>query len=132
MEIELKIPTEQYAYIGLKLADKEVLTQTMVDTAINYYTALKTQYMAFNATPEGLTAKELDLIIEKMCLGVTVEGGTELWSKASQAQKDQINCLKRALSRIKAKHNKKKDEEDEAWEGAGPGKGENGDYSSMD
>jgi hypothetical protein len=69
------------------------------EAAVEAYKALREAY----TEKPGLAPKELDLIIEKMCLGVTVEGGTELWSKATQAQKDQINCLKRALKRIESK-----------------------------
>lgn len=122
MKILLHVPVEQYGFVSAEF--DEVNTETIANTYRDIAEAFK--------PTEGITSKEMDLIIECMALGKTVTNGTELWSKATQAQKDQINCLKRALSRIKAKHSKKKDEEDETWEGAGPGKGENGDYSGMD
>lgn len=103
MKITYRIPTEQYAYVEIE----DDVMEGFFDPE-----KMREQYEAFKDTfaeKPGLTAKELDLIVEKMCLGTTVEGGTELWSKATQAQKDQINCLKRALSRIKNKQGKSND-----------------------
>lgn len=96
-KIKLRIPLEQFQFIEVELED------TSPEKTAEIYR----EYQEAFKPVSGLTAKELDLIVEKMCLGKTVEGGTELWAKATQAQKDQINCLKRALSRIKAKHSKK-------------------------
>lgn len=70
------------------------------DAAVEAYKALREAY----TEKPGITPKELDMIIESMCLGKTVENGTNLWDKATHAQKDQINCLKRALKRIEAKN----------------------------
>lgn len=98
MKITYRIPTDQYAYVELEEEKDVYVSEDIKDTYDHLVQAFK--------PTEGLTAKELDLIIEKMCLGKTVEGGTELWSKATQAQKDQINCLKRALARIKSKQDK--------------------------
>lgn len=107
MKITYRIPTEQYAYVEIE----DNVGEGFFDPE-----KMREQYEAFKETfaeKVGLTAKELDLIIEKMCLGKTVEGGTELWSKATDSQKAQINCLKRALKRIESKHSKKKDEDEE-------------------
>ncbi len=92
-KITIRIPIKEYAYIEVE--GEDITPERSAEIYQNYVTEFK--------PTEGLTAKELDSIIEKMCLGTTVEGGTELWSKATQAQKDQINCLKRALKRIEAK-----------------------------
>lgn len=100
MKITYRIPTDQYAYVELEEEKDVYVSEDIKDTYDHLVQAFK--------PTDGLTAKELDLIIEKMCLGTTVEGGTELWAKASGEQRDQINCLKRALSRIKAKQGKNK------------------------
>lgn len=93
-KITLHIPTEQYGFVAVEVED--ISPELTASTYRDYADAFKPQ--------EGLTAKELDFIIEKMCLGATVTDGVELWVKATQAQKDQINCLKRALKRIESKH----------------------------
>lgn len=94
MKILLHVPVEQYGFISAEF--DEVNTETIANTYRDIADAFK--------PTEGLTAKELDLIIEKMCLNKTVTNGTELWAKATQTQKNQINCLKRALNRIEAKN----------------------------
>lgn len=93
MKIVLHVPVEQYGFVSAEF--DEVNTETIAN---NYRDIAK----AFKPT-EGITSKEMDLIIECMALGKTVTNGTELWARATQAQKDQINCLKRALKRIEAK-----------------------------
>lgn len=96
MKISMHIPTEQYGFVAVEIeGDKLPESSIVADTYREYADAFK--------PTEGITSKEMDLIIENMCLNKSVEGGTELWSKATASQKVQINCLKRALSRIKAK-----------------------------
>lgn len=96
MKITHRIPTKEYAYVEIELEETEIIFDDIATVHGKLFDAFKPQ--------EGLTAKELDLIVENMCLNKTVTNGTELWAKATQAQKDQINCLKRALKRIEAKN----------------------------
>lgn len=107
MKVELRIPTDPFAYIGLELSDNEVMTETMLHTAISNYINATEAYKRLQGEykgGEGLTDKEMGMIIENMCMGVTTKEGTELWAKASDAQKKEINRLSRALKRIKNKH----------------------------
>lgn len=96
MELELKIQTDEYAYIGLKLAPGEMLTQEMISGASEDYRRLKAGYKG----GEGISEKDMDMIVQKMLQAVPVNGGSELWAKASQQQRDEINRVKRALNRI--------------------------------
>ena len=98
MKTTLRLPLGQFEFIEVSYD-----TEMSPEAAVEAFKALK---RASSDTPTGLTDKEMGLIIEKMCLGVTVEQGTDLWSKATDTQKLEINRLKRALSRIKAKANK--------------------------
>lgn len=98
MKITYRIPSKDpYGYVEFEV---EGPTETASFTgAIDEMESL----MSHKKGGEGLTDKELDLIIQNMCLGKTTTNGTELWSKATPTQKAEINRLKRALSRIKAK-----------------------------
>lgn len=131
MKVELRIPTDPFAYIGLELSDNEVMTETMLHTAISNYINATEAYKRLQGEykgGEGLTDKEMGMIIENMCLQKTTTNGVELWAKATDVQKTEINRLNRALKRIEAKHARREELEDMP----GPGKGENGDYSGMD
>jgi hypothetical protein len=123
MKPTIRLPLGQFEFIEMTYEE-----QMSPNEAVEAFNALK---RAYTDVPEGLTSKEMDTIIEHMALGTSVEGGTELWAKASVLQKEEINRLKRALKRIEARQAKEEDEEGDSMYGS-PGKGENGDYSSMD
>lgn len=121
MKFNVQIQTVPFALIGTEY-------EGTIEGAVDLHNKLLGTYTASQKPLEGLTDKELDLIIQNMCLGKSTPDGTNLWSKATAPQKTEINRLKRALSRIKAKG----EEPEVDYYGGGPGKGENGDYSNMD
>lgn len=94
---KLHLPTGDFAFI-----EGEIEAETP-QGATEAFKALKEAFTASGRVSEGLTDKELDLIIQNMCMGVTTKEGTELWAKATDAQKKEINRLSRALKRIKSK-----------------------------
>lgn len=99
MKVKYRIPSKDaFGFVEIEYETNNTPDESIADLEqlMEYHKGLGQE--------TGLTAKELDLIIEHMCLGKTVENGTNLWDKATQAQKDQINCLKRALKRIEAKN----------------------------
>lgn len=97
MKTQIQITTGQFEYIM-----REIEVESDVQ-AVEAFKALKQAYTASGKVSEGVTDKEHDMIIEKMMLGVSVEGGTELWSKATPAQQKEIKRVQRALARIKRK-----------------------------
>lgn len=94
---KLHLPTGDFAFI-----EGEIESETP-QGATEAFKALKEAFTASGRVSEGLTDKELDLIVQNMCMGVTTKEGTELWAKATDAQKKEINRLSRALKRIKSK-----------------------------
>lgn len=99
MKITYRIPTETYGYVEIEDDVEEGFFDP--EKMRDQYESFKETFTANDAS--GLTDKELDLIIENMCLQKTTAGGTELWAKTTDAQKKEINRLKRALARIKNK-----------------------------
>lgn len=96
MKTTLRLPLGQFEFIEMTY-EEEMTPEAAVE-------AFKRLQRAYKDVPEGLTDKEMGLIIENMCLNKTTENGTELWSKATYTQKIEINRLKRALKRIEAKN----------------------------
>lgn len=94
MKTTIRLPLGQFEFI-----EQSFDTEMTPESAIEAFKALQMAYKG----GEGMTEKELDMVIEKMCLGVTVQGGTDLWDKATPQQKLEINRVKRALKRIKSK-----------------------------
>lgn len=74
-----------------------------VQSAVEAYKSLTEAYTTSSKPLEGLSDKQLDDVIKKMMLGISIVGGTELWSHATPAQKLEINRVKRLLKQIKAK-----------------------------
>ncbi len=95
MKTQIQISTGSFEYIM-----REYDTEMTPEAAVEAYRELQRAYKG----GEGLTDKEIDLIIENMCLQKTTENGTELWAKATDTQKKEINRLKRALNRIKSRN----------------------------
>lgn len=96
------VPTEQFGFIELEIEHGDSLAESDITRSINYYKAISEAVKA-PTTTGGLTDKQLDDVIKKMMLGISVVGGTELWSQATPAQKLEINRVKRLLKQIKAK-----------------------------
>lgn len=96
MKITYRIPSKDpYGYVEFEVEEDSTTEGTR--NAINNLEDM----MTYHKGGEGLTSKELDLIVQNMCLGKSTVNGTELWSKATAPQKAEINRLKRALTRIK-------------------------------
>lgn len=93
IKYQVQIPTIQFGYIMAEFEGSDPLE------AIELHGEMLVKYQG----GDGLTDKELGLIIQNMCLGKTTPDGTNLWSKATLTQKAEINRLKRALDRIKRK-----------------------------
>lgn len=94
MKFNVQIQTVPFALIGTEY-------EGTIEGAVELHNTLLEAYMRSQKPSEGMTDKELDLIIQNMCLGKTTPNGTELWSKATPIQRKEINRLKRALDRIK-------------------------------
>lgn len=97
MKYQFQITTGQFEYIN---QEGEFETP---QSAVKAYKTLKEAYTASGKVLEGLSDKQLDDVIKKMMLGISVVGGTELWSQATPAQKLEINRVKRLLKQIKSK-----------------------------
>lgn len=98
MKTTIRLPLGQFEFIEMTYD-----TEMTPEAAVEAFKALK---RAYTEVPEGLSDKELDLIVQNMCMGVTTNDGVELWAKATDVQKTEINRLKRALKRIESKNNK--------------------------
>ena len=98
MKTTIRLPLGQFEFIEMTYD-----TEMTPEAAVGAFNALQRAYKG----GEGLTDKEMDLIIEKMALGESIEGGTELWDKATTEQKKEINRLKRALKRIESRQSLK-------------------------
>lgn len=98
------VPTEQFGFIEIEMEEGVDIPQISINARIEQYRAISEAVKVPAGTPIGLTDKELDLIVENMCLQKTTVNGVELWAKATDVQRKEINRLKRALSRIKRKH----------------------------
>lgn len=95
MKIELRLPTqEQYAYIGLELADGEVLTDEMIHTAIDDYRRAMGQIKG-NA---GLSKEEFDQFIDRQLSGQS--NHIEVFNKMSPEQQLIAQLIKRSKARI--------------------------------
>lgn len=97
MKYQFQITTGQFEYIN---QEGEFETP---QSAVEAYKSLKEAYTVSGKPSEGMTDKELDLVVQNMCLGKSTSQGTELWAKATPEQRKEINRLKRALDRIKRK-----------------------------
>lgn len=99
----MHIQPSQFEFIGFEFEPAEGgLTDRIINAAIEDFQRAKSILKG----GEGLTDKELDLIVQNMCLGVTTKDGTNLWDKATPEQRKEINRLSRALKRIEAKNDK--------------------------
>ena len=96
----IRLPLGQFEFIEMTYD-----TEMTAEAAVEAFKQLQRAYKG----GEGITEKEMDDIIQKMMLGVSVNGGTELWAKATNEQRTEINRIKRALKRIKAKNDKSND-----------------------
>lgn len=94
MKTTIRLPLGQFEFIEQSF-DMEMTPEAAVDA----FNALQNAYKG----GEGLTEKQLDEIIKKMMLGVSVPDGVNLWSQATPAQKLEINRVKRILKQIKNK-----------------------------
>lgn len=102
IKYQVQIPTVQFGYIMAEFEGTDPLE------AVELHEEMVSKYQG----GEGLTDKELGLIIQNMCLNKTTPNGTNLWSKATPTQKAEINRLKRALDRIKRKGEVEVDDEE--------------------
>ena len=98
MKIELRIPaTEQYAYIGLELADNEVLTDEMIHDAVSNYRRATSLLRGTT----GLPPKEWNAALDEYRKSGKLKNGVELYEKMSDHQKDVLQELKRSFNRDK-------------------------------
>lgn len=104
MKTVYHVPMEQFGFIEVETIGPLPPTSEDISLRIEAYRAISEAVKVPAGAPIGLTDKEMGMIIENMCLHKTTEGGTELWAKATDTQKTEINRLKRALKRIKAKN----------------------------
>lgn len=112
---KIRIATREYCYVEVEVED----------TFENIFEAHgKLQQIHF---PVGIPEKEMNSVVDKMLQGISVNGGIEIYEKMSQSQKYAAQTIKRALKRLEAREDKPVVEMED-----GPGKGEKGDYSSMD
>lgn len=108
MKTTIRLPLGQFEFIEMTYD-----TEMTPEAAVEAFKCLKNAYLNDLQEPIGLTDKELDLIVQNMCLGVTTKDGTNLWDKATPEQRKEINRLSRALKRIKAKSGKEAQEDEE-------------------
>jgi hypothetical protein len=92
MKAELHLPTEQYGFVSVEVEVNEP------HEAVALYNETKRKL-----ENPGVPEKELNYVIDKMLLGESVEGGLEIYEKMNEQQKSTVQCLKRALRRLKAK-----------------------------
>lgn len=105
MKIELRIPTEQFAYIGLELLDNEVLSDESIQEAVEGYKRVSEAYRASGKKVEGLPDKEYNSFIDSYLLGDT-NGLLEIYNKMSDEQKRCVQTIKKSLKRIESRQNK--------------------------
>lgn len=93
-KVQLHIPVEQYGFVAI---DCDGLTaEETASVYVEYAQAFKPKV--------GLLDKDFNAFIDRMLLGQ--EGNhIEQYEAMSERQKDQVQCIKRALKRLKAKEN---------------------------
>lgn len=111
----IRLPTEQFAYI-----EQEVECATP-EEAVEAYHALASAYKG----GDGLSEKDFNAFLDTYLFDGT--GSSDVYAAMSKTQQEFIQTLKRSLKRIR----RNEQEIDETTYGS-PGRGENGDYSSMD
>jgi len=84
--------------VHLKIGDFEFVekdVETMLE-AIDFYYETKAHFSA----GDGVTDKELNMVLDHMLRGETVKGGIEIWARMNDTQKLIVNTLKKATKRI--------------------------------
>lgn len=97
-EATLRIPTEQYAFIEIKVHD----TPEGIQEAMRAFKRLAT-------VQSGIDAKEYDKFIERQLLGET--NVLEQYNAMSEDQQRTVQIIKRALLRIKRRETKEPESE---------------------
>lgn len=87
---ELRIPTDQYAYINVQV---EGSPEFIIDSYREFTRLSKPQ--------AGLTIKEFNACIDRYLTDGT--GETEKYMAMSPAQQETIQCIKRAYKRLESK-----------------------------
>lgn len=101
MKILYRIPSKDpYGYV-------EIETEGRIygNGNLNEFVEQLEELMAHQKGGTGLSEKQMDSIVETMCLGDNVEGGVDLYATMTPDQKKETQRLKRALDRISRKEN---------------------------
>lgn len=91
MKVELHIPVEQYGFIALQAED--LSAEATAGIYREYSQAFKPQ--------AGLSVKEFNACVDRYLTDGT--GETEKYMAMSPAQKETIQCIKRAYKRLEGK-----------------------------
>ncbi len=116
MTKELTISIGSNSFSNVKVPFEGTADEAIVEAKRLYEIATKEK--------TGIPDKDFDKFIENQLLGQT--NLLSVYNDMSDDQKRMVQINKRALKRIKSKM------DTEAFEGGGPGKGENGDWSNQD
>lgn len=101
MKREFRIPTDQFAYINLELADNEALTEGSIQEAIQDYKRATEAYKR-SGEVSGVPTSEFNKALDEYMLTSQVKGGTELYNRMSPAQQSVFQEVKKSLKRINA------------------------------
>lgn len=118
MKTTVQIKTGEFEYIMQELDGTP-------DEAVEAYQALRSAYQGVTATDKLLDAKKWNPLLDKYLNGGSMS--SEDYYAMSPTQQFCIQEIKKSLQRLQAHEDIKFTPDD-----GGPGKGESGDYSSMD
>lgn len=89
--MKIHIAIGQYEFVEVDVTDSVAAREA--------YNDIKTAF----TDGDGVTDKELNMVLDHMLRGETVRGGVEIWARMNETQKQIINTLKKACKRINGK-----------------------------
>lgn len=89
---EVHVPTEQYGFILGKLTGG-------AEEAVALYKEIQATW-----NKEGLTEKEMDAFLDAQLSGDGIKDGAETYERMNVQQQKEVQRVKRALARLKAKN----------------------------
>lgn len=92
MKTTIRLPLGQFEFIEMTYD-----TQMTPEAAVEAFNALQKAYKG----GDGISDKDMDMMVKNMCLGSTIVGGTELYATATPTQQKELQRLKRILKQLR-------------------------------